>query len=322
MKVDSYMIAKVVGVSQATVSRAFSRPDKVSPATRQKIMEAAESMGYKLDKNASALRRKGTNTIMLLYVKREDGHYWTNIKRNYWIFSEALLTLTNYFEEQPYFFEIKQVSSIYSISAKDVKAHCDGIMIFDFVTAEESRYIDSWEIPYVICHRAAHLKDVNFSATDNFRGGVIQAEYLKSRDCANPVYITYSEDPFSHKLREQGFRSIYPECRIYNRDEQSDWFDQLFMDIQKKSIDGLASVNDMHLVRTLTSLFKRQINLQDHCPVIGYDNSTELLVLEKKPASIEIGISYIYREAAEALLKLIDGSTDTIRLVHAPELCP
>ncbi|WP_163564844.1 LacI family DNA-binding transcriptional regulator, partial [Klebsiella pneumoniae] len=41
-----YDIAKHVGVSAGTVSRALSRPDKVLPATRTRIEQAAAALGY------------------------------------------------------------------------------------------------------------------------------------------------------------------------------------------------------------------------------------------------------------------------------------
>ncbi len=320
MKVDSYLIAKIAGVSQATVSRAFSNPDKVSAATRQKIMDVAESMGYKPDKNASALRRRGTNTILLLYVKRGEGDYWTNVKRNYWIFTEAILSLTSFFEDQPYIFEIKQVNSIFSLKESEIRDHCDGVLVFDFVSEEEAAYIAEWNIPYVLCHRSIHLENYNHSATDNLGGGSLQGRYLKNCSCSRPVYILDEEDPFSHSLRKKGFIKIFPHARIINSSDIGE-IKRALLDLMKKDIvDGIAFVNDMTLVKTVTRMFRKNYDIQKLFPIIGYDNSTELLVLDRKPASIEIGIRTIYRDAAEALLQLIRGERESIDLVHEPEL--
>ncbi len=320
MKVDSYLIAKIAGVSQATVSRAFSNPEKVSPATRDKILETAKSIGYKPDRNASALRKRATNTILLLYIKRNGGDYWTNVKRNYWIFTEAILSLTSYFEDQTYMFEIKQVNSVFSLTEKTIRDHCDGVIVFDFVTEEESKHIAGWSLPYVICHRSIHLDNYNHSATDNRAGGRIQAEYLKSTGSVNPAYIMDEEDPFSHDLRRSGFLSVYPDALIINSPDPQETMTALIDEIERKSIDSVAFVNDMKLVSTITRLYSQGYDLQMLFPVIGYDNTTELQVLNRKPASIDICIDSIYREGAEALLKLIKGETESINLVHSPEL--
>lgn len=320
MKVDSYTIAKMVGVSQATVSRAFSNPEKVSEKTRKKIMDVADSLGYKPDKNASALRRKGTNNIILLYINRDKNHYWMTLKRNYWIFAEAVLALTNFFEDQHYSFEVKMVDSLFTVKEKEIKDHCDGILVFDFVTEEEAQFVDSWNIPYIFCQRSIHLDKFNHSATDNRSGGVLQAEYLKSRNCRKPVYIMNEEDPFSHHLRKEGFASVYPRSIIINEEETGKTKEKLISLIRSDQIDGIAFINDMLLVKMTTQLFQEKLDLQKMFPLVGYDNSTELQVLDRKPATIEIGISEIYSDAAEHLLKLISKDVEDVKLVHKPQL--
>ena len=39
-------VAKLAGVSTATVSRALANPEMVSPTTRQKVEKAASEVGY------------------------------------------------------------------------------------------------------------------------------------------------------------------------------------------------------------------------------------------------------------------------------------
>ena len=56
-------VAKRAGVATITVSRAFRAPEKVNAATRQKIREAVEELGYVLDETAGALSAKRTRTV-------------------------------------------------------------------------------------------------------------------------------------------------------------------------------------------------------------------------------------------------------------------
>ena len=39
-------VATALGLSTATVSHAFNRPDRLSPATRARVLAMAETMGY------------------------------------------------------------------------------------------------------------------------------------------------------------------------------------------------------------------------------------------------------------------------------------
>ncbi|MFN9146602.1 MAG: LacI family DNA-binding transcriptional regulator, partial [Hyphomonadaceae bacterium] len=44
--VTSYDVARRAGVSQSAVSRAFRKGASVAPATRARIVEAAQALGY------------------------------------------------------------------------------------------------------------------------------------------------------------------------------------------------------------------------------------------------------------------------------------
>ena len=64
-------VAAEVGVSPATVSNAYNRPEQLSGALRVKIMEAARRLGYAgPDPTARGLRRGRVGAIGVLYADR------------------------------------------------------------------------------------------------------------------------------------------------------------------------------------------------------------------------------------------------------------
>lgn len=65
-KATSFDIAYRAGVSQATVSRALRGSPLVSVDTRRRIQQIAKELNYKVDKNASNLRRQHSATLALL----------------------------------------------------------------------------------------------------------------------------------------------------------------------------------------------------------------------------------------------------------------
>jgi DNA-binding LacI/PurR family transcriptional regulator len=65
-KPTSFDIAQLAGVSQPTVSRALSGSPDVSEHTRKRIEAIARQLNYRVDKNASNLRRQNSNTLALL----------------------------------------------------------------------------------------------------------------------------------------------------------------------------------------------------------------------------------------------------------------
>jgi DNA-binding LacI/PurR family transcriptional regulator len=64
-----YTIAEHLGVSPSTVSRAFSRPEKVSPAVRERVMATAAALGYE---PYTPARQLATGRNNLLGVLMQD----------------------------------------------------------------------------------------------------------------------------------------------------------------------------------------------------------------------------------------------------------
>ncbi|MCX5515388.1 LacI family DNA-binding transcriptional regulator [Kaistia algarum] len=60
------IVAKEAGVSQATVSRAFSQPDMLAPATVEKVLETARLLGYVPNQVARALSTGRSGNVALI----------------------------------------------------------------------------------------------------------------------------------------------------------------------------------------------------------------------------------------------------------------
>lgn len=68
----SFDIAAMAGVSQPTVSRALAGNPSVSAETRARVLAAAAELNYKVDKNASGLRRRHSQTLALLFFEEDS----------------------------------------------------------------------------------------------------------------------------------------------------------------------------------------------------------------------------------------------------------
>ena len=69
MRVTLQTVADAVGVSRMTVSNAFSRPDQLSPALRERVLAAAERLGYAgPDPLARSLSRGRTGAVGVLFT--------------------------------------------------------------------------------------------------------------------------------------------------------------------------------------------------------------------------------------------------------------
>src|SRR3954463_5271338 len=67
-RVTLVTVARAVGVSPTTVSNAYNRPHKLSPALRERILRAAHDLGYSWpDPAARSLRRGRAGSVGLLF---------------------------------------------------------------------------------------------------------------------------------------------------------------------------------------------------------------------------------------------------------------
>ncbi|MGH3665381.1 MAG: LacI family DNA-binding transcriptional regulator [Egibacteraceae bacterium] len=73
--VTSRDVARVAGVSQATVSRVLSGSSKVHPATRERVQRALSATGYSPNAMARAMRTRRTGTIGVVVARMTNPFY-------------------------------------------------------------------------------------------------------------------------------------------------------------------------------------------------------------------------------------------------------
>jgi DNA-binding LacI/PurR family transcriptional regulator len=74
-RVTSFDVAALAGVSQSSVSRAFSRRSNIAEETQKKIFEAARKLNYVPNSIASSLTTKRTNIVALIVGDLENPFY-------------------------------------------------------------------------------------------------------------------------------------------------------------------------------------------------------------------------------------------------------
>jgi LacI family transcriptional regulator, gluconate utilization system Gnt-I transcriptional repressor len=73
-------VARVAGVSPMTVSRAFKADSSVSDATRQAILQAAETLGYVFDSTASSLRSQRTDFVAVTIPSINNANFAETVR--------------------------------------------------------------------------------------------------------------------------------------------------------------------------------------------------------------------------------------------------
>ena len=305
-------VAELAGVSSATVSRVYNSPDRVSPAKREAVLRAAESLGYSPDKSASALRRKGTGQISLVSIEKENRPwYWGDFPGAKWFFSDALQGILPVVDDSMYRLNLKTLHSPSELSTISWERECDGVLFFDIDSEQEAEAAASLPVPTVISHHTAGFTDNNRCTTDNEYGGRLAAEQLKAAGYEHPVYISYLPDLVApNRERYKGFREKWKAdvpLSLTEPGKEGGYKSakDLIPDIRKGRVDSIAVVNDMTAVGVIQCLQDEGLVPGRDLGLIGYDNMPFNYVLPFRLASVDLQPSLLYREGVSLLLELI-----------------
>ena len=124
------------GVSQATVSRALRGSGLVSAETRAKIEAIARELNYKVDKNASSLRRQRAETIALLLF--EDPTSDQSMINPFFLSMLGSITHACAAEGYDLLISFQQLSNDWQADYEDSKK-ADGIILLGYGDYLESR---------------------------------------------------------------------------------------------------------------------------------------------------------------------------------------
>src|SRR5690348_18345745 len=88
--VTLFDVARLAGVSTATVSRVVHGQDRVRDSTRARVQQVIEELGYVPDGAAQSLSRRRKNVICLVCVERQSPRHQVDIGSMRLLFYDAV----------------------------------------------------------------------------------------------------------------------------------------------------------------------------------------------------------------------------------------
>lgn len=175
----SFDIAQLAGVSQPTVSRALSGSPSVSEATRKRIEAIARQLNYTVDKNASNLRSRHTNTLALLFF--EDPTPDDSLINPFFLSMLGSLTRTCALRGYDLLMSFQQMSSDWHVDFEESRK-ADGIILLgygDFEVYRERLTALVAQGTHFVRWGSAQPGQTGITVgCDNFRGGFDAARHL------------------------------------------------------------------------------------------------------------------------------------------------
>ncbi len=192
-------VARLAGVSQATVSRAMSPSSNVAPATRAKVRAAMAELGYVPHAGAQAMKTRRTNAIGVVVADLSNPFY-----------TEMLDGLTQALDgsgQRVVIWNTANSNHTDALSAISESA-IDGV-IFTTATAssvELAAAVDRGS-PIVLINREVDGVDCDKVVCDNLAGAVAVADLLVGHGRTDAAFIGGASDATTARDRARGFLS-------------------------------------------------------------------------------------------------------------------
>lgn len=264
-------VARLSGVSTATVSRVINESGYVSTKTREAVTKAIEELNYRPMKAASYLASRRlsfkigvvTSERILRFTSTEPDEFY----------SVALSGIKEYLAPNNCSIEMLHTSNTSSI--KDF----DGFLLMGGeITRELTRKIKATGKPLVLVDQYIPGIKVDCVISDGYDGAHYAVDYLLGNSLRKIVHIHGPLSHFGFKDRYDGYVAAMERRRYlpktYEYDEQNDNMEAI-VDLMLKSYgvpEAVFGANDTIAIRALEVLKKRSLSIPDDVSVVGFDD--------------------------------------------------
>ena len=304
-------VARYAGVGLGTVSRVLNDEKGVKEETKENVLNAIRTLGYKRNSLAVSFRKK-ENKIVALLVPVIDHPFFSKIA--YYIEDELDKNGYSLLISGSQSRQSKEYAMIEKMKKKDV----DGII---FITHYDYRNEELSKYPVVSVDR--HFDNVPFVTSDNFDSSVVACEWLVHAGCRKIAYIGGKTLVESEVMeRERAYRAVMrkyalPEIvksEVIKHGEEQPMVEALFK--ENPALDGVFVSGDAMTNMIFMHCEENAVRIPEDLKVVSYDGvQIRTGELKDKIAYVEQPVEQIGREAVRVLLKKIKGESVRLKTV-------
>jgi LacI family transcriptional regulator len=278
-------IAKKLGVSVSTVSRAMKDSPELHPDTKKRIVEMAKSMNYQYNLLAQSLRISRSKVLGVIVPELTSHFFSSNIsgiqdtayKRGY----NIMICQSNESFEQ----EKANIKTL-------VSSQVDGLLISlsrETKTYEHLQDIYDRGIPFIMFDRVTEEIPVSKITVDDAHGAYLVVKHLLDQGCRKIAYFSGPEDLYISKKRKEGYLEALAEYGIPEKDSKV-YFTDLTPEMNRKVTlemlesgdlpDAIFAMIDPVAVDVMIVLKEKGIKIPDQIALAGFTNNPTSAVVE------------------------------------------
>ncbi|MCX7694781.1 MAG: LacI family transcriptional regulator [Caloramator sp.] len=303
-------IAKLAGVSPATVSRVINGTGNVKDEKRDRVLKVLEETGYKPNALARGLIHKRTYTLGIVVpdisninfsefvkgVEKEAKEYGYNI---------LLTTSGNDLNREVECFEVFKEKRV------------DGIIFTGTrYTEKHKTVIDNTPIPFLVFGQNFEHENIISMNIDNKKAAYEATKLLFSKGAKNIAMIggplwdrAAGYDRFMGFLTAAVEEGLNPNNLIY---EEGDFtiksgYELMRAILDKQKVDAILAANDFMALGAIKCLLDLGIYVPKDVQVVGFDDNIISGIYNPSLTTVKIDFNRAGRMAAKSIINKIDG---------------
>jgi len=309
-------IARALGISPSTVSRALKDHPDISTETKRVVKEYAEQVNYRPNALALSLKRQRSNTLGLIIP--EIVHHF---------FSSVISGIEELAYAKGYRIIICQSNEDYHREVINTQVlldnRVDGIIISMSKTTTDPAHfkdlIDSG-IPVVFFDRVCEEVETDRVVIADFEGALLATSHLIERGCRKILHFASPQHLLIGRLRLQGYLKALSNYGIEydpsyiiqcdTRQEVTDLKDQILR--LAPEIDGIFAVNDFTAIAAMQLLQENGYKIPEDIAVTGFGNDPIASIAYPPLTTVEQRGFEMGRQAVEILIRRIENPSTFI----------
>ena len=325
-QISIHDLAKMLGISSSTVSRALNDHPAISDEVKEKVRKLAREMKYKPNQMATALKTGKIKTIGMLVPL---------INRNYFV--EAIAGVENEIYEAGYDLIIASSGNMYKRERQLINSLGQGkvagiIAAVALETTEFSHYqnlVDSG-IPLIMFDRKMPISNSSSVTQDDFAGAYMATRHLIDQGCKKIFHYRGPQNVSIWSDRDKGYAKAMQDFQLpvlpewihtdLTTSERGAAYAQKLLQRGKDHFpDGILFSGDFAARAAMEEFVQAGVQIPRDIAVVGFVNEPWDELLSPPLSSVEQFSYHIGETAAKLMLEAIEGAPHQ-NVVITPEL--
>ncbi len=309
-------IAKALGLSTSTVSRALRGSYEISPETKQLVLEYAEKLNYQPNPIAKSLKESKSRSIGVIVPE---------IANNF--FSQVINGIDNTAYQMGYHVVISQSHESFEREVENtnylLSRRVDGLLVsLSSQTSEVTHFraLQERGLPIVFFDRVPQQINTFHVKANNFKGAYQATSHLLDGGCRRIAHLTTAAWLSITKERLAGYKTALSDHKVEYTDAYVKYFnnngvvqseiEQVVSDLigLPQKPDAIFSATDRLTTGCLSTIKKAGLRVPEDIALVGFTNLKVADFLNPSLTSVTQPAFEMGQLATQLLIKLIEAT--------------